>query len=41
MMKNYYLKYEQALRKKILEIIRNKYDLDENDNFINPNPCFF
>ena len=24
-----------------MEIIRNKYDLDENDNLINPNPCFF
>ena len=28
-------------KKKHLEIIRNKYDLDENDNLINPNPCFF
>ena len=28
-------------KKKYLEIIRNKYDLDENDNLINPNPCFF
>ena len=24
-----------------MEIIRNKYDLDENDNLVNPNPCFF
>ena len=28
-------------KKKYLEIIRNKYDLDENDNLVNPNPCFF
>ena len=28
-------------KKKYLEIIRNKYDLDENDNLINPNPCFY
>ena len=28
-------------KKKYLEIIRNKYDYDENDNIINPNPCFF
>ena len=28
-------------KKKYLEIIRNKYELDENDNLINPNPCFF
>ena len=28
-------------KKKHLEIIRNKYDFDENDNLINPNPCFF
>ena len=28
-------------KKKHLEIIRNKYDLDENDNLVNPNPCFF
>ena len=28
-------------KKKQLEIIRNKYDYDENDNFVNPNPCFF
>ena len=26
---------------KYLEVIRNKYDLDENDNLVNPNPCFF
>ena len=26
---------------KQLEIIRNKYKLDENDNLISPNPCFF
>jgi len=24
-----------------LEIIKNKYYLDENDNLINENPCFF
>ena len=28
-------------KKKYLEIIRNKYELDENDNLVNPNPCFF
>ena len=28
-------------KKKYLEIIRNKYELDENDNLINSNPCFF
>ena len=28
-------------KKKHLEIIRNKYELDENDNLVNPNPCFF
>ena len=28
-------------KKKYLEIIRNKYELDENDNLINLNPCFF
>ena len=28
-------------KKKYLEVIRNKYDLDENDNLVNPNPCFF
>ena len=26
---------------KYLEIIRNKYQVDENDNLISPNPCFF
>ena len=28
-------------KKKYLEIIRNKYDLDETDNIISSNPCFF
>ena len=28
-------------KKKYLEIIRNKYEVDENDNLVNPNPCFF
>ena len=28
-------------KKKYLEIIKNKYYLDENDDLINQNPCFF
>ena len=33
--------YKLNERTKQLEIIRNKYKLDENDNLISPNPCFF